>query len=43
MKLSKSKIQLILEEGEGYCIEFKKRIAGLDKELVAFTNKCFRG
>ena len=28
----------ILAEGEGYFVEFKERISGLDKEMVAFAN-----
>ncbi|MDP8220582.1 MAG: putative DNA binding domain-containing protein [Candidatus Stygibacter frigidus] len=29
---------IILVEGEGYYTEFKERISGLDKEMVAFSN-----
>ena len=38
MKISIAEIQLILEEGEGYGIEFKERLSNLDRELVAFAN-----
>lgn len=31
-------LQLILEEGEGYKIEFKESPSGIDKEMVAFAN-----
>lgn len=31
-------LQLILQEGEGYTIEFKENLANLDKEVVAFAN-----
>ena len=36
--MNKRELQLILEEGEGYKIEFKENINGLDKEIVAFAN-----
>ncbi|MBA7584082.1 hypothetical protein ES708_26035 [subsurface metagenome] len=36
--MNKDELQLILEEGEGYRIEFKKSMTSIDKELVAFTN-----
>lgn len=35
---NKEELRLILEEGEGYKIEFKESVSGLDKELVAFAN-----
>jgi len=38
MPLTKEELQIILEEGEGYRIEFKERFADLDRELVAFAN-----
>jgi len=31
-------LQLILEEGEGYKIEFKESLSAIDKEMVAFAN-----
>ena len=34
----KQELQLILKEGEGYKIEFKENINGLDREIVAFAN-----
>lgn len=36
--ITKQELQLILKEGEGYKIEFKENINGLDKEIVAFAN-----
>ena len=38
MKITDKELQLILEEGEGYRIEFKVTFSGLDKEMVAFAN-----
>ena len=38
MQLSESILQLILQEGEGYRIEFKERVSNLDREIVAFAN-----
>jgi ATP-dependent DNA helicase RecG len=32
------KLAFVLQEGEGYQIEFKERISDLDKEIVAFAN-----
>jgi len=36
--MTEKELRLILEEGEGYKIEFKETFAGLDKEMVAFAN-----
>ena len=36
--MNKEELRLILEEGEGYRIEFKESLANLDKELVSFAN-----
>jgi len=36
--MNEKELQLILEEGEGYKIEFKETPLGLDKEMVAFAN-----
>jgi len=36
--MTKEELKLILKEGEGYKVEFKEAIAGLDKEIVAFAN-----
>ena len=36
--MNKDELQLILEEGEGYRIEFKESTTSIDKELVAFAN-----
>jgi len=36
--MNKDELQLILEEGEGYKIEFRENISSIDKEMVAFAN-----
>jgi ATP-dependent DNA helicase RecG len=36
--MNKDELQLILEEDEGYRIEFKESMTSIDKELVAFAN-----
>ena len=36
--MDESELKLILREGEGYRVEFKEGIGGLDKDLVAFAN-----
>lgn len=36
--MKEKELQLILEEGEGYKIEFKETLSNLDKEIVAFAN-----
>lgn len=36
--MNKDELQLIIEEGEGYRIEFKESMTSIDKELVAFAN-----
>jgi ATP-dependent DNA helicase RecG len=36
--MDKKELNIILKEGEGYKIEFKEGISGLEKELVAFAN-----
>lgn len=36
--MNEKELDLILEEGEGYRIEFKESLTALDKELVAFAN-----
>ena len=36
--MNKEELQLVLQEGEGYRIEFKESPAYIDKELVAFAN-----
>lgn len=38
MKLTKQDLEIILQEGEGYRIEFKENISNIDKEIVAFAN-----
>ncbi|MDO8806022.1 MAG: winged helix-turn-helix transcriptional regulator [Elusimicrobiota bacterium] len=37
--MNKLELRQLLEEGEGYKIEFKEALSNLDKELVAFNNK----
>ena len=36
--MNKNELDIILKEGEGYKIEFKENISGIDKEIVAFAN-----
>ena len=36
--MNAEELKLILEEGEGYRIEFKEALSGIDKEMVAFAN-----
>jgi len=36
--MDKKELEIILKEGEGYKIEFKEGIGGIDKDLVAFAN-----
>jgi ATP-dependent DNA helicase RecG len=36
--MTEKELTHILEQGEGYRIEFKEQLAGLDKEMVAFAN-----
>jgi ATP-dependent DNA helicase RecG len=36
--MDRKELEIILKEGEGYKIEFKEGISGLEKELVAFAN-----
>ena len=38
MVFSAKELNLILQEGEGYRIEFKERVSNLDREMVAFAN-----
>jgi len=38
MTLTQEELKLILEEGEGYRIEFKEKVSDLDREMVAFAN-----
>lgn len=38
MATTKDEIELIIQEGEGYRIEFKERLTNLDREMVAFAN-----
>jgi ATP-dependent DNA helicase RecG len=38
MKMTEKELHLVLEEGEGYRIEFKETFSGLDKEMAAFAN-----
>ncbi|MDA3884495.1 MAG: putative DNA binding domain-containing protein, partial [Candidatus Delongbacteria bacterium] len=36
--MNKKELKFILQEGEGYLIEFKERVANIDKEMVSFAN-----
>ena len=36
--MNQQELMLILQEGEGYKIEFKEKLANIDKEIVAFAN-----
>jgi ATP-dependent DNA helicase RecG len=36
--MNAEELKLILEEGEGYRIEFKEALSGIDREMVAFAN-----
>jgi ATP-dependent DNA helicase RecG len=36
--MDKKELSIILKEGEGYRIEFKESLKGIDKDLVAFAN-----
>ena len=36
--MDKKELTLIIEEGEGYFIEFKENLSGIEKDLVAFAN-----
>ena len=36
--MDKKDLDIILKEGEGYKIEFKEGLSGLDREMVAFAN-----
>lgn len=36
--MDKKELNMILQEGEGYKIEFKESLSNLEKELVAFSN-----
>ena len=38
MAITKEELHIILEESEGYRIEFKERVSDLDREMVAFAN-----
>ena len=37
-KMEKKELEFVLSEGEGQYVEFKERVNGLDKEIVAFAN-----
>ena len=36
--MNKKELNFILQEGEGYKIEFKENFGSIDKDLVAFAN-----
>ena len=38
MPFTQKELAIILQEREEYRIEFKERLANLDKEMVAFAN-----
>lgn len=38
MATTRDEIELIIQEGEGYRIEFKERLSNLEREMVAFAN-----
>jgi len=37
-KMNKQELEFILQEGEGYKVEFKEKLANVDKDIVAFAN-----
>ena len=37
-RISKPELNFILQEGEGFKIEFKESLSNIDKEIVAFAN-----
>jgi len=38
MLMTKQELKIIVEEGEGYRIEFKEKLSDLDREMVSFAN-----
>lgn len=38
MKMNPEELAMLLEEGEGYKIEYKEGLSGIDKDMVAFAN-----
>ena len=36
--MNKQELNFILQEGEGFKIEFKENINGIDKDMTAFAN-----
>ena len=36
--MDRRELRLIIREGEGYKIEFKENIGGIEKDMVAFAN-----
>ena len=36
--MNKKELSFILQEGEGFKIEFKENISSIDKDMVAFAN-----
>lgn len=38
--MNKLELRQLLQEGEGYKIEFKEALSNLDREMTAFVNKC---
>ena len=38
MKIRKRDLEIVLQEGEGYRIEFKENLSNIDREMAAFAN-----
>jgi len=36
--ITREDLKIILQEGEGYKVEFKEDVSGIDKDMVAFAN-----
>ena len=36
--MNSKELKQIIEDGEGYLIEFKEKISNIDKEMVSFAN-----
>ena len=43
LNMDKEELKLILQEGEGYKIEFKESISNIDKDIVSFGEKLGTG
>jgi hypothetical protein len=42
MAMNRQELKLILEEGEGYRVEFKEKVSDVDREMVAFGQRIRR-